>query len=130
MNKMIFRFMSYPYRNRGYRTLGPASVKYYDHNLTLTEQTMRCEPGLRLKLSEAVSHLYFLRPHSIILSQIEGQPLSAYHNPSAYSLASLLYLGGSTPGRDLHNCLISVRGKSSRPVFCTYLFSILKRIMT
>ncbi len=67
--------MSYPYYQRVERVTGPACVRYYDHNMTLPDPDMRCEPGLRLQLSKAVSHLYFVQPHSIILSQIESRGL-------------------------------------------------------
>ncbi len=102
--------MSYPYFTRNTHVLGPAIARYYDRLLTISDPVMRCEPGLRYKLSKAVSHLFFLQPHSIILTQVEAQPLSAYHNPDAYSLAKLLYFGGSDPGKDLHNCILSVQG--------------------
>jgi hypothetical protein len=103
--------MSYPYYQRDERVTGPACVRYYDHNMVLPDPDMRCEPGLRLQLSKAVSHLYFVQPHSIILSQIESRPLRDYHCPSAYQQASMLYFGGSSPRKDLHDCIASIRGK-------------------
>ncbi len=97
--------MSYPYYQRDTHVVGPASAKYYDDRITLSDPAMVCPAGLRSRLSQAVSHLYFLRPHALILSQIEGRPLSDYHNRRAYRQASLLYFGGSTPGHDLRECL-------------------------
>jgi hypothetical protein len=103
--------MSYPYFTRENRIIGPACARYYDHHMVLDDQSMICEPDLRNKLSKAVSHLYFLHPHSIIVSQVEARPLIEYYDQTAYRNASLLYFGGSSPGRDLRNCLRLVQGK-------------------
>jgi len=100
-----YSFMSYPYYQRDTNVCGPASIKFYDAGMVITDPSMVCPAGLRLRLSQAVSHLYFLRPHALILSQIEGRPLSDYHNSRAYKQATLLYFGGSTPGQDLRECL-------------------------
>ena len=51
----------------------------------------------RRELSEAFSLLYFLRPHSLILSAIEGQPLSTYVDQTAYDEACMLYVGNDSP---------------------------------
>ncbi len=96
--------MSYPYFSRSEHVIGPAVAKYYDEGIVLPDLGMVCEPGLRYKISKAASHLFFLKPHSIILSQIESKPLSAYYDASAYRDAALLYFGGSNPGRDLLEC--------------------------
>jgi hypothetical protein len=69
---------------------------------------MRCPAGLRVKLSQAVSLLYFLTPHALIFSQIENKPLYDYFDRSSYDRARLLYFGGSSPGLDLKNCLRSI----------------------
>jgi hypothetical protein len=109
--------MSYPYYSRDDRVIGPAHARYYDHRMIISDHSMVCEAGLRYKLSKAVSHLYFLRPHSIILSQIEARPLNEYHDPSAYRNSSLLYFGGSSPGKDLRDCLLAVQGEKELSFF-------------
>ncbi len=101
--------MCYPYFHRENSIVGPATHKFYDHKLTITNPSMVCERGLRSKLSSAVSYLYFLKPHALILSQIESKPLTDYFDPQAYHQAQLLYFGGSTPGKDLLECLTSIR---------------------
>jgi hypothetical protein len=101
--------MTYPYYQRNRRVSGPASLVYYDADIALPDPDMICEPGLRLKISRAVSHLYFLHPHALILSHIESRPLSDYYSSRSYNQAQLLYFGGSSPGRDLHDCMEAVR---------------------
>ncbi len=96
--------MTYPYYMRETRVTGPASVKFYDSGMTLPDPSMVSPTGLRLALSQAVSHLYFLQPHALILSHIEGRPLSDYHSARSYERATLLYFGGSSPGKDLQEC--------------------------
>jgi hypothetical protein len=98
------RFMAYPYFRRSERLTGPASRKFYDHGMFIPDPKMRCLPGLRAKLSQAVSHLFFLQPHALIISQIENRPLSDYYSHQAYQNARFLYFGGSNPGRDLMEC--------------------------
>jgi hypothetical protein len=100
--------MTYPYFQRTTHAMGPASQVFYDSGITLADPDMTCQPGLRLQLSKAVSHLYFLHPHALILSQIESKPLSCYYSPKLYEKAQLLYFGGSSPGQDLLRCMQAV----------------------
>ncbi len=100
--------MTYPYFQRDTRVMGPASRVFYDYGLDLADPNMVCQPGLRLQLSKAVSHLFFLRPHALILSHIESKPLSDYYSSELYDRAQLLYFGGSSPGQDLRRCMRAV----------------------
>ncbi len=104
----LIRFMTYPYFHRTRRAVGPASQVLYDTGLSLSNPDMVCQPGLRLQLSKAVSHLYFLHPHALILSEIELKPLSSYYSSKLYDQAQLLYFGGSSPGQDLRRCMQNV----------------------
>ncbi len=96
--------MAYPYFQRSTRAPGPASRTLYDVGIILNDPEMVCRAGLRNELSRALSHLYFLHPHALILSQIQSRPLSDYFSKTKYDRANLLYFGGSTPGQDLANC--------------------------
>ncbi len=100
--------MTYPYFQRTERTPGPASRVLYDTGVMLTDPEMICRPGFRLEMSKAVSNLYFLQPHAIVLSQIESRPLTDYYSPQSYEHARYLYFGGSSPGQDLHSCLQAI----------------------
>jgi hypothetical protein len=100
--------MTYPYSHRTERISGPASRVLYDSGVRLRDPNMACRPGLRLEISKAVSHLYFLHPHAIILSHIESRPLADYYSHKSYEDARYLYFGGSSPGADLQNCLQAV----------------------
>ena len=73
----------------------------------------------RAELSHAFSSLYFLSPHALIHSVIEGHPLDHYFSQAAYQEASQLYFGNDTPQRDLDRChhLVSLsraRGRAIR----------------
>jgi hypothetical protein len=105
---ILLRFMSYPYYHRANRIIGPASHKYYDERMVVTDPAMASPPNFRAKISRAVSHLYFVQPHSVIRSQIENRPLSDYYSSKLYEQATLLYFGGSTPGQDLRECMQDV----------------------
>ncbi len=96
--------MTYPYFQRTTRTPGPASRTLYDLGIVLPDPEMVCRDGLRLEISQAVSHLFFLKPHALILSHIESRPLSDYFSREAYDRANMLYISGSSPGLDLVNC--------------------------
>ncbi len=101
---LFFRFLTYPYFQRTTRAPGPASRTLYDVGFVLPDPEMICQDGLRLKISQAVSHLFFLKPHALILSHIESRPLSDYFSRTAYDRAQLLYFGGSSPGVNLVQC--------------------------
>jgi hypothetical protein len=107
----VYRFMTYPYFQRTSRKPGPASRTLYETCYPLPDPEMICRAGLRIEFSRAVSHLYFLKPHALILSHIEAKPLSDYFSREAYDRAQLLYFGGSSPGQDLANCMSIVRNQ-------------------
>jgi hypothetical protein len=72
----------------------------------------------RAELSQAFSSLYFLGPHALIHSVIEGRPLDHYFSQAAYQEASQLYFGADTPQKDLDHCqhLISLSRARGRVI--------------
>jgi hypothetical protein len=76
-------------------------------------------PEFRAELSMAFSSLYFLGPHALVHSVVEGYPLDHYFSQAAYQEASQLYFGNDTPQKDLDHCqhlvgLSRARGRSIR----------------
>ena len=87
------RFIALPYMTAVPRPSGPASQVYYlmSTNLLHTDLHVDYHPGFRRELSEAFCHFHFLKPHSIVRSQVEERPLADYLDMDAYHRAVPLY---------------------------------------
>ena len=107
---LFCRFISLPYMQSLPRPVGPASRVFYQvpDYLLLVDQDMDYPPQFRRELSRAFSLFYHLRPHAIVLSQVEQRPLSHYVDMDTYNRAALLYTDGSSPVLDQQRSVYAV----------------------
>ncbi len=106
------RFISFPYIESCPRP-GPAISKYYtmSPDLVLRHPEFDVEPSFRSELSKAFCGLYFLRPHSVVISEYERVPIDQYFDPDAYDHANCLYFNPDNPYKDLKRCRDAIEAK-------------------
>jgi len=82
---------------------GPATATYYKfpESFAAAYPDLDVTPRIRSELSEAYSSTYLLKPHAVVLSYLDNEPVDQYTDPNAISDASRLYDLPQTPMSDL-----------------------------
>jgi hypothetical protein len=83
-------------------------------DLVLQHPSQDVDARFRSELSQAFCGVYFLRAHSIVLSEVERVPLDRYFEPALYEKADSLYFDPDSPYKDLKRCQQAISAKRNR----------------
>jgi hypothetical protein len=103
----LYRFISFPVSDPQSRPRpGPASMTMYrvSTRQARLQPQMVADPIFRHELSEAFCGLYFLQPHSIVISRLERRPLVSFVSRPLYASAIPLYASCQGPHQDFERC--------------------------